>query len=390
MSVAIKNGWRMKWMAALAAFCFFSAWAVEAAPADRVVVGLALDLSGPGAAAGREARNALLLEMGRINRRGVAGGRIFLLTLDTKGRPGAAATAVRSLVRKHKAVAVIGPVEYYAAIAAAKAAQEERVPLFSLAAPEEILVPARRWVFSTAIPAGLSVRAILGHLKSRGIKRAAMLGSSLGYGTEGREQITALAPDFGVSILLNESFKPGEHNFLPFLKRASLRGVGGFIHWARGGARVDLVRARAALDLEIPLYLSYASPGMFGSESGSRAAEGVVFPASWITAAHLLPETHPARKDIKAFRDEYLKAYQSAPGETAAAAVDALRILAWSARGVGANRARIPAGVEGARYFMGLNGTYGFSGIDHNGLGTDSLALVHIVKGKWELVEKGR
>ena len=390
MSVAIKNGWRIRWMTSLAAFCCVCTWVVDAAPADRIVVGLALDLSGPGASGGREARNALLLEMARINRRGVAGGRIFLLTLDTKGSPEGAAAAVRELARKHRAVAIIGPVEHYAAIAAAGAAQEERVPLFTLSAPEEILVPVRQWVFSTARPASLTVRLILGHLKSRGIKRAAMLGSSVGYGTEGREQITALAPDFGVSILLNESFKPGEHNFLPFLKRASRRGVGGFVHWAKRGYRVDLVRARAALDLDIPLYLSQASPGMFGSKSGGRAAEGVVFPASWITVAHLLPESHPAKKDIAAFRGQFLKTYKSAPGETAAAAVDALRILAWSARGVGANRARIPAGVEGARYFTGLNGTYGFSGNDHNGLDTDSLALVRIVKGKWELVEKGR
>ena len=390
MSVAIKNGWRIRWMTSLATFCCVCIWVVDAAPADRIVVGLALDLSGPGASGGREARNALLLEMARINRRGVAGGRIFLLTLDTRGSPEGTAAAVRELARKHRAVAVIGPVEHYAAIAAAGAAQEERVPLFTLSAPEEILVPVRQWVFSTARPASLTVRLILGHLKSRGIKRAAMLGSSVGYGTEGREQITALAPDFGVSILLNESFKPGEHNFLPFLKRASLRGVGAFVHWAKRGYRVDLVRARAALDLDIPLYLSQASPGMFGSKSGGRAAEGVVFPASWITVAHLLPESHPAKKDIAAFRGQFLKTYKSAPGETAAAAVDALRILAWSARGVGANRARIPAGVEGARYFTGLNGTYGFSGNDHNGLDTDSLALVRIVKGKWELVEKGR
>ena len=151
---------------------------------------------------------------------------------------------------------------------------------------------------------------------------------------------------------------------------------------------MDLVRARAALDLDMPLFLSQASPGMFGSKSGGRAAEGVVFPASWITAAHLLRESHPARKDLMAFRAEYQKTYKSAPGETAAAAVDALRILAWSARGVGANRDRIPAGVEGARYFSGLNGTYGFSGNDHNGLGIDSLALVRVVKGKWELVRE--
>lgn len=390
MSVAIKNGWRMKWVAALAVFCFFGGWAVDAAPADRIVVGLALDLSGPSGPSGREARGALLLEMARINRRGVAGGRIFLLTLDTRGSPEAAAAAVRSLVRVHKAVAVIGPVEHYAAIAAAKAAQEERIPLFTLSAPEEILSPPLKWVFSTARPASLPVRLILGHLKSRGIKRAAVLGSSLGYGSEGREQITALAPDFGVSVLLNESFKPGEHNFLPFLKRASLRGVGGFVHWAKGASRVDLVRARAALDLKIPLYVSHASPGMFGAQNESKAAEGVVFPASWATAAHLLAESHTARKELMAFRAEYLKTYRSAPGETAAAAVDALRILAWSARGVGANRERIPAGVEGARYFTGLNGTYGFSKNDHNGLDADSLVLVRVRRGKWELVEGGR
>lgn len=388
MSVAIKNGWRIRWMAALAAFFCVCTWAVDAGPAERIVVGLALDLSGPDASGGREARNALLLEMARINRRGVAGGRIFLLTLDTKGSPERAAAVVRELARKHKAVAVIGPVEHYAAIAAAEAAQEERVPLFTLSAPEEILVPVRQWVFSTARPASLPVRLILGHLKSRGIKRAAMLGSSVGYGTEGREQITALAPDFGVSILLNESFRPGEHNFLPFLKRASRRGVGAFLHWARGGSRLDLVRARAALDLSMPLYVSFASPGLFGPGGGGKAAEGVVFPASIMTAAHLLPESHPSRKDLMAFRAEYEKTYKSAPGETVAAAVDALRILAWSARGVGANRDRIPAGVEGARYFSGLNGTYGFSGNDHNGLGIDSLALVRVVKGKWELVKE--
>ena len=390
MSVAIKNGWRTKRLAALAACFCVCAWAVDVSSAERIVVGLALDLSGPGAAAGREARGALLLEMARINRRGIAGGRIFLLTLDTMGNPRAAATAVRELARKHKAVAVIGPVGHYAAIAAAGAAQEERVPLFSLSAPERILVPARKWVFSTARPASLPVRLILGHLKSKEIKRAAVLGSSLGYGTEGREQITALAPDFGVSILMNESFRPGAHNFLPFIERASLRGVGGFVHWARAGSGVGLVRARAALDLKMPLYFSYVSPGMFDSENEGRAAEGVVFPASWIAAAHLLSETHPAKRDLTAFRDEYLKTYRSAPGETAAAAADALRLLAWAARGVGANRARIPAGVEEARYFMGLNGTYGFSENDHNGLRTDSLVLVQVRKGKWELVKNGQ
>ena len=90
------------------------------------------------------------------------------------------------------------------------------------------------------------------------------------------------------------------------------------------------------------------------------------------------------------FRAEYRKKYKSAPGETAAAAADALRLLAWAARGVGANRARIPSAIEGTQEFLALNGTYGFSKDDHNGLGTDSLVLVRVRKGKWELVMRGK
>ena len=323
--------------------------------------------------------------MARVNRRGVAGGHVFLLTLDTKGKPEAAARAVRKLARAHKAVAVIGPVEHYAAIAAAKAAEAEGITLFSLSAPEEILVPARKWVFSTASPGALPVRLILGHLKARDMRRVAIVGSSEGYGSEGREQITALAPDFGVSILQNESFQRGEHNFLPFLKRASMRGAQAFVHWARGVSRLDLVRARSALDLDMPLYFSGASPGDFTSKSGGHAAEGAVFPASWLAAADLLEKTHAAHGDVTAFREAYVRKYKSAPGETAAAAADALRLFAWSARGVGAARARIPDGLEETRNFVGLNGTYRFSKKDHNGLNADSLLLVRVEKGKWTL-----
>ncbi len=387
MNVLIKSEWRVRWMAVLMVCWCVGAQAAQAAPSGRVAVGLVLNLSGAGGAAGAEARNALLLERARVNRRGVAGERVFLLTLDTKGSPKAAAAAVRKLARAHKVVAVIGPVEHYAAIASARAAAEEEVPLFSLSAPEEILAPTLKWVFSTARPASLPTRLILGHLRRRGIRRAAILGSSDGYGTEGREQMTALAPDFGMSILLNESFKPAEHNFLPFLKRSSVRGAGGFVLWANGVSRLGVARARVALSLRMPLYFSHASPELFGPQSGGRAAEDVVFPASWLTAAHLLGKSHPAKEDVMAFRTEYQKQYESAPGETAAAAADALRLLAWAVRGVGGNRARIPPAIEETRDFLGLNGNYSFSKNDHNGLSVDSLVLIRVKKGGWKLVQ---
>src|SRR3972149_1181426 len=73
--------------------------ALAAEAAGEVVVGAALDLSGPGAAEGKEARDALIVELDRANRagEGIAGRGIVLLVVDTGGRPQGAAEAIQTL-----------------------------------------------------------------------------------------------------------------------------------------------------------------------------------------------------------------------------------------------------------------------------------------------------
>jgi len=354
---------------------------------EPIVVGVVLDLSGGGAAQGREARDALLLEAERANRAGggVGGRQVVLVTVDTGDKPRAAAEAVKALASERGAVAVLGPAEGAAALAAAAEAGRQQIPLFALAAPEGLLEPAQRWVFPVAQPAWLGARSVLLHMSARGVRRAAVLGSSDAFGAEGRAQLSAQAPEVGISLLMNESFAPGERNFLPYLERARERGAEAFVHWGRGPSQLALVRARMALDLRLPIYMAPAVSGGLDLQAGGRAGEGVVFPAPRLSAAEILPADAPGLKEIRDFRKAFQGRYKRAPDGVAGHAADAFRLLVEAMRVAGTRRDRIPRYLVDVRHYNGLTGRFDFSETDHNGLGLDSFVMVRVKGGKWTL-----
>jgi len=360
-----------------------------AAPAG-VPVGVVLDLSGSGKSRGIEALDALLLEAERINREG-AGPRLSLVTIDSGGKPGAAAAAVERLALARGAAAVVGPADAAGALAAARAAERLGVPLVALAAPEGLLDPVHKWVFATAQPAGLAARRIFAYMRGRGWSRAAVLGAPDGFGAEGRAELSAQAAGMEISILLNESFAPSEHNFLPFLQRAHLRGVECFILWAEGPALMALSRARMALDLDLPICMGWAESRAFRPTEAGRAAEGVTFPANRLLAAPVLPAGAPGRREVMAFRAAFLDRYRRPPDGVAGYAADALRLLARALRGAGPDRGRIRGALETLPPYDGLTGRFRYSKADHGGLGEDSFVWVRVRGGRWTVgTDKGK
>lgn len=378
-------------LALLAVGCLAGGWAgraFAAAAAGEVVIGTVLDLSGPGAAEGKEARDALLVEIERANRAGggIAGRGIVLLGVDTGGRPAQAAEAVQALAREQEAAAVIGPAGIPEARAAAREAGRQQIPLLTLTAPEELFEPARPWVFSTAVPASLGARAILSHMTAVGATRMALLGAGDAQGAEGRSQLSALAPQAGISLLMNEAYRADEHNFLPFLHQARVRGVEAFVHWGGPAAQLALVRARMALDLGVPVYFGTALGSALDLKEAGRAAEGVVFPAARVPAAGILPSDAPGLRELAEFREAFIRRHRRPPEGVAGFAADAFRLLVSAMRAAGPSRTRIPKYLVDTRRYTGLTGRFDFSETDHNGLGPDSLVMVRIKGGKWTLV----
>jgi branched-chain amino acid transport system substrate-binding protein len=355
-------------------------------PKGRIVIGAVLDITGQGALRGREARDALLLEEQRLNRlRGSALRQILLVTIDTAGKPGAAASGVMRLANEYRAIAIVGPSSRSSAITAAKAAERAEIPIISLSAPEAILRPVRRWIFSTAHPVSLAVRRTLSHMRTKGYRRAAVLVSDDGFGAEGRESLGELAPEMGISVLLNNRHRENEHNLLPYLQKAHIRGAEAFIHWAQGPSRLALARARLALDIRLPIYMAMVSARTFNLKNPGKPLNGVVFPASRVLAADLLPKGSPGLESIQEFRTAFRNRFGHYPDGLSGSAADALRIIEAALGRGDLRREQVRRNIENLEPFEGLTGAFYLSKSDHNGLRAASLVMVRIRKEKWSL-----
>jgi len=360
--------------------------ASQGPPKGRIVIGAVLDLTGRGAARGRHARDALLLEETRTNQsRDTSLGRVHLVTIDSEGKAGIVSKAVKRLAEEFGATAIIGPSNRESAIAAAQEAERARIPLISLSVPESILRPVRRWIFSTAHPVALAVNRSYSHIQTKRFRRIAILTSGSSLGREGREILSALAPDLGFSLLLNERFPEKEHNFLPYLQKAHLRGAQAFLHWSNGPSRLAVARARQALDIRIPIYMAAVVSKSYDLEGAGRAFEGVMFPATRVFAADLLARDVPGRRSIMKFRKEFRQRFGQLPDGLAGYAADALRMIGRAIQGGNPSRSRIRKRLETLGRYEGLTGIYRMTASDHNGLSPNSLIMVQIKGGKWTM-----
>lgn len=365
------------------------------APASRdVVVGAVLDLTGQGAARGRQARDALLLEEDRINgSRPASRGRIRLVVIDTEGKIEAVSEGVKKLADEVRVAAVIGTADRETSPAAAREAERAGVPLISLSAPEALLYPPRRWIFSTAHPVSLSVGRSISHIRAKGFRRAALLTSGDSLGREGREVLSAIAPEQGISIVLNERFPPKEHNFLPYLQRAHLRGAEAFFLWSGGSTPLALARARLALDIRLPIFLAAVAARSYELEEPGPAFEGLTFPAPRLLVLDLLPKGTSGLGAALGFRSRFRARFGQPPDGLAGYAADAMRIIEQalekesSGEKGGSRRESIRKSIETLPPYHGLTGLYRFSASDHSGLRASSLTMVRIQKGKWVLAE---
>lgn len=390
-----KHGSRFRWITALAAALWLAGFALpegglaQQKPEKKVVIGAILDLTGPGAARGRHARDALLLEESRFNEnKGPSDARILLVTIDSEGKLAKVTEAVGKLAGEFGAVAIVGPAGREGSLAAAREAEEKRIPLVALSAPEGILSPPKKWVFSTAHRAAAAANLSYSHIRSKGFEKIAILTSDDAMGREGREALSSLAPEMGLSVFLNHKFSDKEHNFLPFLQKADQRGAQVFLHWSNGASRLALARARQALDLKIPVYLSTMVSRRYGNGNSSRSAEGLIFPVPRLFAADLFSKNAAGWRAAHEFRANFLSRFGQTPDGLAGYAADAFRLIASSLKGTDAGREKVRKNIEATSPYVGLTGTYRFSESDHNGLKPGSLVLVQIKGGKWTLARE--
>jgi branched-chain amino acid transport system substrate-binding protein len=266
--------------------------------------------------------------------------------------------------------------------------QRARLPLVANGASRGIVLPPdqKRWLFLVPLTDVLVQGRMLEHMKQQGITRIALLNSDVAFGTSGRAELEKLAPAQGVRIVLQQTYGNADQDMTPQLTRIRASDAQATVLWGTGPGLAIATKNHRQLGIKTPLYSSHAANDFNYIRLSGESASGVLVPSSKLYVGGALPASDPQRPVIEAFLTSYEKKYGRKPATFAGNGYDAVMILAAAIRAAGTDRGKIRDAIEGLKHHVGVTAVYSYSPTDHFGAHPESVVMLQIRNGAFELV----
>jgi len=367
------------------------ALALHAPPAhaaDPIKVGALLPVTGGAAFLGGPEQRTLEMAVEELNAKGGLAGRpVQLIVKDTGGSPEKAVSFARQLIDEEQVFAIIGPATSGETMQVKALAEASGTLLLSTAAAEVIVNPVARWVFKTAQKDSHAATMIFQELRRRGLTKVAVLTSNTGFGKAGKEQLERLAPEHGLQVVVSETYDKAATDLTAEVTKVKAAGAQALVNWSIEPAQAIVIKNARQLGLTIPIFQSHGFGNIQYVKAAGAAAEGVVFPMGRVVVAEALPEKHPQKALLVAYKRAYEARYKEDVSGFGGYAYDALLILGQAVKAAGGtDREKVRAAVEGLKGLTGVSGTFNLSAADHNGLGLDSFELLTVKDGKFAIM----
>jgi ABC-type branched-subunit amino acid transport system substrate-binding protein/outer membrane protein assembly factor BamD (BamD/ComL family) len=183
------------------------------------VIGCLLPLSGPFAIYGQEVLNGLLLGMKVTDLSEETESDLELVIRDTRGEIAATIAAVEDLVKNEKAIAIIGPLTSKTALAAAKKAQELRVPIITMTQKADIVAEGDMVFRNYVTPVKEVTRLLELAMQERSWSRFGILYPANSYGRYLMNLFWDRTEEMGGVITAVESYEPDQTDFADEIKK---------------------------------------------------------------------------------------------------------------------------------------------------------------------------
>lgn len=319
---------------------------------------------------------------------GIDGHMLEAVIYDSEGDPAKAVSAVNKLIHKDKVLAIIGPSTTPTTLAIVNFVERAQVPLISCAAGIKITSPVKPWVFKTAQSDMLAVAAVYQHMQNAGIKKIGVLTVANAFGESGKNQLLNQAKDFGIEVVLAESFGAKDTDTTAQLTKIKAAAPEAIVCWGTNPGPAVVAKNAKQLKIDIPLYQSHgvASPKFI--ELAGDAAEGIILPTGKILVTDLLPDTDVQKTILQQYQADYSAKYNANVSGFGGYAYDAVNLLAGALQGSNGDRKAIREALETTRGYIGVTGEFNFSEKDHNGLSPAAFVMVEIHDGTWKLIKE--
>lgn len=359
----------------------------EPAAAPEIKVGAIFAITGGASSLGApEARTAQML-VDKINGEGgVNGQKIQLIVKDSGSKPETAVSLAKQMIDEDHVVAIIGPSTSGETLAIKSICQEGKTVLLSCAAAEDIVNPVASYVFKTPQKDSDAARCIFRLMKERGISRVGLITGNDGYGKAGKAQLEKLAqaPEYGIEVAISEVYDKADTDLTGVLNKVKTNNVQAVINWSIVPAQGLVAKNMKQIDLAVPLFQSHGYGNIMYVKAGGEASNGIIFPCGRLLVAESLPDDHPQKAVLMAYKKSYEAKYKEDASTFGGHAYDALLLLTEAIKKAGsADRSKIRDGLESLKGVVGTAGVFNMSAQDHNGLTIDAFEMLTVKDGKF-------
>jgi len=351
-------------------------------------VGAIFAITGPAAWLGTPERNTVKMIEEQINMSGgINGHPLEIIIEDTVGDPTRAVTAVKKLITKDKVLAIVGPSRSGTTLAVIPIVEEAKVPLVSCAAAEAIVIPVKTWVFKTPQKDSDAAVRIYEYMKKQGISKIAIITGTTGFGDQGRKQLKKLAPEFGITIVADETYGPKDTDMTAQLTKIKASEAQAVVNWSIVPGQVIVAKNMRQLGMKIPLFQSHGFGNIKYAQMAGEAGEGIIFPCGRLLCVDTLPDNHPQKEVLAKYKREYEAKYNEDVSTFGGHAWDALQMIIAALKVVGPDRTKIRDYIENTKNFVGTGGIFNFSPEDHNGLTKKGFEMLTVKNGKFVMLK---
>lgn len=358
------------------------------AASDTIKVGTFLAVTGPASFLGDPELKTLQMYIEDINAKGgIDGKTVELVHYDTGGNAKKAVSFTKRLIKQNKVDVIVGGSTSGSTLAAMPEINKAGIPFISLAGSVKIVDPGNKWTFKTPHTDRMAASKVFTDMKKRGITKVALISGDGGFGKSGRAQSLALAPEFGITIVADESYGRKDTDMTAQVTNIRSSDAQAILNFGFGSGPAIVTKNIRQLGIDLPLYQSHGVASKKYIELAGAAAEGVRLPASALLVADKLDDSDRQKSVLVSYKNSY-EAKHGSVSTFGGHAYDGLKIaLEAIDRANSTDKAAVRDQIEATKDFIGTGGIFTMSKNDHLGLGLDAFRMLEIRNGDWTLVQ---
>lgn len=363
----------------------------QAAQSGPIKIGAIFSQTGPASFLGAPEAKTVQMLADQLNAKGgVLGRRISVIIKDSAGSPEKAVSFAKQLIDEERVLAILGPSTSGETMQIKPLCEENKMILVSCAAAETIVNPLAKYVFKTPQKDSQAVTWIYNTMKEMGISKIAVLTGNDGFGMAGKKQLEDLAEPHGIQILVNEVYDKGATDLTDILTKVKgTPGVQAVVNWSIVPAQSIIPKNMKQIGLNIPLFQSHGFGNLKYVEQAGAAAEGILFPAGRLLVVDELPDNHPQKAVLAAYKRDYETRYKEDVSTFGGHAYDAFMIVVEAIKKAGStDRDKVRDAIEQLKGFVGTAGIFNYSPTDHTGLGLDAFEMLTVKNGRFTIYKK--